>query len=229
MVVDLDPDPNSWVHLSATQMAERLYARADSGVERLPVKAVHLNRAPMLAPLGVLNGVDTERIALDPERCLRHAAVICAMPDLSLRVAEALRLADSELPAGAAPLDADRALYDGFIEGADRAVCQRVLKADPTRLRREDFRFADPRLHALLWRRQARWYPDSLSAAEQQQWRLEVQQRLSGQDGYRSLDAFDAQLAALRQSRLEQLPALQRLLQWRQARFGDMPPMQAHG
>lgn len=222
VVVDLDADPRGWSALQPEEMAQRLYVRADSGVERLPIKAIHLNRAPMLAPLSVLKNVDTARIALNVERCLQHAQWLGANPGWPERLTAALQLAESSETAFAAAQDADSALYDGFVEGADRALCQRVLKSDPRSLVRAEFRFADARLHRLLWLRQARWFPQSLSAQEREQWVQDWQARLGGlaPGAHRSLQQFDTRIAELRLcAPAAQQILLDRLEHWREQRY----------
>lgn len=232
LVVDLDADPAGWMELDAAQLAERVYLPGDSPLPRLPVKAVHFNRAPMLAPLGVLDGVDLQRIGLDLPRCLAHARQIAADSTLAGRLAEAYTMVDTARPAPA-DLDAGLRLYDGFVANADRALCRQLLKAPPQQLVRSQFRFADARLHELLWQRQARWYPQSLSAQERQQWQLECSQRLAGQGGYRSLAQFDTALQLLRESSPspQVLEMLQRLQDWRQLRHVVAPAADAssHG
>jgi exodeoxyribonuclease-1 len=72
-------------------------------------------------------------------------------------------------------------LYDGFINDADRALCQRVLEQEPAALATQSWPFSDPRLPELLFRYRARNFPNSLSADEGDQWREHCQlQRKEG-------------------------------------------------
>ncbi len=85
IVYDLDADPTPLLTLDADEIADRVFTpRADlpEGVERIPLKAVSVNRAPALAPLSVLAGVDTARIGLDRERCLAHLELLRKAADL---------------------------------------------------------------------------------------------------------------------------------------------------
>ncbi len=60
-------------------------------------------------------------------------------------------------------LDPDQMLYDGFVNDADRALCQQILKQEPAALASQSWPFTDARLPELLFRYRARNFPDSLS------------------------------------------------------------------
>ena len=70
----------------------------------------------------------------------------------------------------ATPVDADAALYDGFIGDADKKLCAQVRGTPPHLLANAKFAFRDTRLAALLLRYRARNWPDSLLPSEQAQW-----------------------------------------------------------
>lgn len=79
IVADLDVDPDVWVDLDPADLGERMFTRrADlpGGVERPPLKEVHSNKSPFLAPVETLRDADTQRIAMDPDRCLRNLAQV---------------------------------------------------------------------------------------------------------------------------------------------------------
>ncbi|MNE61737.1 Exodeoxyribonuclease I [compost metagenome] len=61
----------------------------------------------------------------------------------------------------------------------DRRLCEQVRAADPQQLAQEQWPFDDERLPELLFRYRARNFPDTLSASEQERWKLFCQQRLS--------------------------------------------------
>src|ERR1043165_5440714 len=61
IVVDLDADPTPLAELDADDIAARVFTPRDAlpeGIERIPLKVVHANKSPALAPLSVLQGVD---------------------------------------------------------------------------------------------------------------------------------------------------------------------------
>ena len=176
VVADLAPDPAGWVHLDAEEMAERLFiARADlpEGVERVPLKTVSVNRAPALATLDVLKGVDLARIQLDLDACLKHADMLRASPGLAERV-RALYARETH----ADPVDAELALYRGFLPDADKPLLTEIRSAPPAQLAAYESRFHDARYATLLRRYRARHHADTLSAAEADAWRRFRHQRL---------------------------------------------------
>ena len=200
VVYDLDVDPTPLLTLDAEEIAVRVFtARANlpEGTERVPLKLVHANRSPALAPLSVLKGTDTARIRLDVERAQRHLAQINAAPDL----AEKLRRVYTRAAAkeAAAP-DPELAIYAGFCADSDKRICAAVRSTPRAELGRSTFDFRDARYAELLFRYRARNFPDTLSDVERARWREFRRHRLSEDTPLTGLtfDAFRAELARLR-------------------------------
>jgi len=198
IVVDLDADPAALLQLDAEAVAARVFSARDAlpeGVERIPLKLVHANKSPALAPLTVLSGVDTARIGLDVERCLRHLERLRAAEGLAAKV-QRVFAAPAE---GAAP-DPELALYAGFLPDADRRLLREVRQAPPAELARRQFAFRDARYPELLFRYRARNWPDTLDSAEQARWQAFRRARLDGTNGLGGLDleAYFRIIAALR-------------------------------
>lgn len=218
LLVDLDVDPARWADWTAEELAERWFAPRDSETERPPLKAVQLNRVPMLAPLSVLDGVDTARIQLDLSRCLEHLEALRQRSDLATRVAQALRLNEARAPA--IDPDADSALYDGFVDDTDRRLAQQARDGDPAAVPP----FGDARLRELWWRRQARWFGQSLAPDQQLRWRREVAQRLhAGQGGWRTFERFASLLDDCRRQAHGTPVEWQQLEAWAASRAAAFP------
>ena len=66
--------------------------------------------------------------------------------------------------------DPEQQLYDGFLKDADKRTSERVRRATAEQLQQQTFVFEDPRLSAMLFRYRARYFPQTLSATEQQEW-----------------------------------------------------------
>lgn len=213
IVFDLMSDPGPLLELDAGDISDRLFTPAadlPDGVERMALKTVALNRCPMLAPMGVLGGVDTARIGLDVQRCEQHARQLLQhLPALRTKLLEVYQPAP---PRPAA--DPDGMLYSGeFFSDHDRRLMERVHDCSPEELGRKSWPFKDPRLPEMLFRYRARNYPESLSEEQWAQWQ---QQRLAriispAEEGQLSLAEFQAELAEARQERLDD-PAAGRLL-----------------
>ena len=169
IVVDLDADPTDLIELDSSEIRDRVFvARADlpEDIARIPLKAVLVNKSPALAPMSTLTGVDTARIGLDVERCLRHRERLLHTELLAQKVREVFTTTTG-YPKSEAEFD----LYAGLPGNADLERAAQVRRARPEQLRGLSSEFSDPRYRELLFRYRARHYPDTLDAHEQQQWR----------------------------------------------------------
>ena len=181
IVCDLGLDPQGLLDLDAETLRQRLYTRRDELAEGelpVPLKLIHINRCPVVAPLSVLRAQDQQRLNLDMSEYQARA----------LRLTDAQELWQDKLPAiyaeedFAASTDPEQQLYDGFIGDRDRRLCEQVRTAEPAQLARQQWPFDDHRLPELLFRYRARNFAYTLDDEEQQRWKLFCQQRLSDTD-----------------------------------------------
>lgn len=167
---DLSQDPEPLLTLDADTLRERLYtpaAKLPEGTQRLPLKTVHLNKCPVLAPMKALRPEDVERLGLDLPRCHDHLERLKEVSGLVEKVREIL---DAE-PPGPPVSDPDLMLYSGpFLGDADRATLQRLRQLDPRELSRARPAFVDRRLPEMLFRYRARNYPETLDTGEAARW-----------------------------------------------------------
>lgn len=196
IVCDLAADPAPLLELDPDTLRRRLYTRRDDLAEGelpVPLKLLHINRCPVVAPLNVLRPQDRERIGLDLDGCLKVAQAL-----VQARAVWQEKLAPIYAEESfSASEDPEQQLYDGFIGDRDRRLCEQVRQADPARLAKEQWPFDDPRLPELLFRYRARNFPETLSATEQQQWRDFCRQRLSAPEwgAPNTLENFDSAMA----------------------------------
>jgi exodeoxyribonuclease-1 len=215
IVCDLLSDCAPLLNESAATLKARLYTRRDQLAEGelpVPLKLLHINRCPVVAPMSVLRETDQQRLQVDlalyqqrAEQLTEHAAL---WQDKLNEVYGEESFAANE--------DPEQQLYDGFIGERDRRLCEQVRRADPQRLADSAWAFDDPRLPELLFRYRARNYPSTLTVEEQQRWQVFCQRRLT-QPEYgapNTLAQFEQALQAL-QPTLN--PAQQSLLHaWRE-------------
>ena len=199
IVYDLDADPAPLLELDADEIADRVFAsRADlpDDVARIPLKVVHANKSPALAPMSVLRGTDVARIHLDVERGMRHLQRVHNAPDL----ADKVRRVFARQHGADVPLDPELAIYQGFCGDADRRLCAEVRRTPPAELATRGFRFGDPRYGELLFRYRARNYPETLGVPERERWHEFRRARLTQEAplGGLTLERYFAELAALR-------------------------------
>lgn len=72
LVFDLSADPTELIDLTAEEIHQRLYtptAELNEGQKRLPLKTVHINKSPMLAPLSTLTTEVKNKLNIDLLRC----------------------------------------------------------------------------------------------------------------------------------------------------------------
>lgn len=166
---DLDVDPTPLLELDADEVADRVFTtRADlpDDVERIPLKTIHANRSPALAPMGALKGVDLARIALDPERALAHLETLRKADGLVAKLQRVFSRGHARPPAG----DPELALYDGFLPDTDKKLLRLVRETPPHELGQRVFPFRDSRYAPLLFRYRARNWPDTLEVDERARW-----------------------------------------------------------
>ncbi len=171
VVYDLRDDPTPLVGLSARELGDKLFAtweqRQEEGFVRLPVKELQYNRAPAVAPLGVLEqSSGWEKIGLTPEVIERHKKVLLAAPHF----AENVRSLIEGRPEWKKSPDPEAQLYDGFLGDRDRVRVEAVRTASEQELADFNPQFDDERLPELLLHYKGRNYPRTLSETEAAQW-----------------------------------------------------------
>ncbi len=142
------------------------------------VKELCLNKCPAVAPLSVLDKADGwEKIKLDQETVEKNLEKLLAHPDF----AERMREEKENMPEFPPAVEPEAAIYEGFLNDADRIKVNAVRCADENKL--VDFHpdFADPRLPELLLHYKGRNYPKSLSESETGKWEQYRRERLERQ------------------------------------------------
>jgi exodeoxyribonuclease I len=182
IVWDLAEDPSVLGTLDAETLRLRMFSRADAlpeGVTRLPIKTIHTNKSPVvISNLKTLSADMAARWSIDKDLALRHADVAAKQTALLAGLWPEV----FDRPKPAAP-DVDEDLYGGFVGNDDRRTLQRLRGLGPTALADARPAFADGRLTELLLRYRARNFPDTLTAAEQQQWQEHRLHRLHDDAG----------------------------------------------
>lgn len=182
IVWDLSVDPEMLQAYSAEQLSAWLYTSNETllaqGGVRPGLKLVHLNRAPVLCPAGMINADEAQRLQIDGALCRSHLAQLRQMADLAPRVQQIYAL--ERFPS---VQDPDRMLYSGgFFSDTDRQLMEQVRTATEDELAHLQLPFQDPRLEEMLLRYKARNYPHLLNEDEALQWEEYRSRRLLGPD-----------------------------------------------
>lgn len=165
---DLAGDMSPLLELDADALRARLYTRREAlgDAAAVPIKLVHINKCPVLAPANTLRAEDAERIGIDRQRCLDNLTLLRQHPEIREKVVALF----AEAEPFAASDDVDAQLYDGFFGDADKSAMNIILNTPAVNLPALDLSFNDKRIEKLLFRYRARNFPGTLDDAEQQRW-----------------------------------------------------------
>ena len=196
IVYDLSVDPSPLLELDAEAIRQRLFVATEDlpeGVERVPLKTVHTNKCPVLAPINVLRPADAERLNIDLQGCEQHLKRIQEAPPLVEKLAEVFSR-DYPEPSR----DPDLMIYSGgFFNPSDKAAMATIRNTPPHELANLRLRFTDPRLEEMLFRYRARNYPESLSPLELADWFAYCKEKLTSPEQALNLRALQAKITEL--------------------------------
>lgn len=142
------------------------------------VKEMCYNKCPVVAPLGVLTESNGwEKIGLSKEQVENNMKILFKHPEFIEQMKSENEQA-VEYPKIEEP---EAALYDGFLNDADRVKVEAVRNAESDKL--ADFHpdFDDERLPELLLHYKGRNFPETLSEYEDGEWKKYRQARLKKQ------------------------------------------------
>lgn len=141
-------------------------------------KELALNKCPAVAPLGVLDAENGwEKIGLEKSTVEKNLETLKSHPEIVQEIC-----ARPE-PDYAPAVDAENALYDGFLDDLDRTRVETIRNADATKLSNFHPPFQDRRLPELLLHFKGRNFPETLTAAETAAWEQYRAARLNRQAG----------------------------------------------
>ncbi|MBI3889157.1 exodeoxyribonuclease I [Candidatus Saccharibacteria bacterium] len=193
LVYDLRYDPTPLISLSTDELKAKLFAswedRQAEGFVKVPVKQLQYNRAPAVAPVGVLEQSDGwNAISLSKEQIEKHKRILLSAPHF----AENVRSAIESRPEFPKAKDPEAQLYDGFVADKDKMRIEAVRNATERELSDFHPEFGDERLAPLLLHYKARNFPRTLSSNESIEWERWRTVHISAQ-----LPAFMKSLEAL--------------------------------
>ncbi|MEZ9511421.1 exodeoxyribonuclease I [Vibrio breoganii] len=171
ITIDLTQDITPLIELSADEIKDRLYTKRsdlEEGQLPIPVKLVHLNKCPILAPLGVLTADAIERTQIDKEECLRRQQLLQQHPQIREKL-DAVFAENREFPTSP---NIEEQLYNGFFSPSDKAQMRIIRDAKPEVLGSLDIQVTDPRIAPLLFNYRARNFFHTLTDKEQKRWLL---------------------------------------------------------
>lgn len=180
IVCDLQRDISPLLNLSAGQMIDYLYTKHEElpeNISPIPLKLIHINRCPVIAPLTTLRPIDIERLNLDIDTCLQKAqTLITHQTTWHEKIKDVYQQDRSNMDWVCD--DPEQQLYSGFLSERDKRLCEQLRQSPPQQLTSIAGQFEDERLSEMLFRYRARNYPETLTHQEQKEWRQFCTQRL---------------------------------------------------
>lgn len=197
IVADLSQDVESLLQWSEDDIRAKLFLPGRIP-DRPPLKEIKINRCPFVAGIEVLDEENWSRIGFrqkDIDKRLRRLK----QPGLAQKIMRVY--AGRSMPGFDDP---DAALYDAFLQDADRSRCGTFL--DSVRAGSwETMDFDDKRLHTLAARLKSRSFPDRQTAEEKAAWEHFVAEKLGAAEApWLTLDAYFRNLEETRAQLLEE-------------------------
>ena len=193
--VDLSADPELLMGLEADEIAHRVFTASDDlskGEDRIPLKVIHVNKAPVVATHKLIDGATAKRLNLNVDRCEEHWRRLNQV-DLATK----LRSVFSERTF-TDKTEAEQRLYDGFLPNSDRPILDEVRNATSENFTQQRFHFSDNRYNQLLVSYRARYFSDSLTEQERQTWIETCRWRLTdASSGYITVEQLSAEVNEL--------------------------------
>lgn len=174
IVVDLRGDLNELLNYSSDEIKDALYTATSDlaeGRSRVPLKLVHLNKCPIIAPINTLKGVEN-LYGLDVNMALDKIAMIKShQTDIEKKVFDVYRQQTPPSHNDEPILHrVESMLYDGFFDHKDKRRIAQIpyLPAEDLAVGAKEFN--DARIEPLLFLYRAKNFPQSLSEDEKKTW-----------------------------------------------------------
>lgn len=185
VALNLALDPTPLLTLTPAELSEKLYQRSADlldGEQRLPIKLIHINKCPIIAPAKTLSEINAERLGIDRKKCLEHLKIIAEhIPDITNKLVAMFEKIELERHSNSEQsTDPDLALYSGgFFSKQDKELMLKIIRTPPENLGDSHWDFADERLATMLFRYRGRNFPHTLNSDEMLKWQRFRQYRLT--------------------------------------------------
>lgn len=179
IVCDLTGDIDNLLAKNATELREDLYTKKsdleEKGVSAVPLKLVHINKCPILAPAKTLLPENAERLGINRQLCLENLAKLRASFDIREKVTDIFTEARQFEPSD----NVETELYNGFFSYADKNNMAILRSLPPDKLADSGLAFEDKRIPELLFHYRARHFYKTLNRAEQVKWQKYCRRKLA--------------------------------------------------
>ncbi len=170
IVFDLRSDPTPLQTLSKEEIANRIFTPAadmPEGIERIPLKTIHINKCPVVVPLNTMDGKAAKRLKIDLTVTMNHLKSLAIDKKLIRKI---------------------QTVYSGgFFCAEDKAKMDAIRFEKPENLVGYSEKFTDERIPEMLFRYRARNYYETLTDDEKSRWESYRIKRLTHSDGGSSI------------------------------------------
>ncbi|MGP1930551.1 MAG: exodeoxyribonuclease I [Arsenophonus sp. ET-YP4-MAG3] len=166
---DLAENISPLLTLSVNTIRNRLYTLKSKldGKLTIPIKLIHINKCPILAPINTLRLINTQHIAFDFDICLNNLAILQQHNEIHDKI---IQLFNKKEKYFSKTIDVDTKLYSCFFTNKDFLKMTIIRQTLPENLSKINFKFNDPRITQLFFRYKARNYPTILTEEERLAW-----------------------------------------------------------
>lgn len=179
IVCDLAGNMQDLISENAETLRERLYTKKAEleavGLNSVPLKLVHINKCPILAPAKTLLPETAARLGIDRQQCLANLKLLQSHKSIIRDKVSDIFVDEREF---AQSDNVETTLYQGFFSDADKNNMAILRTLNPDELAAHGLAFADNRVAELLFHYRARHYPQTLSKAEQTRWQKYCNQQI---------------------------------------------------
>ncbi|VEB24285.1 exodeoxyribonuclease I [Avibacterium volantium] len=212
IMCDLDSNIDDLLNKSAEELRQNLYTKKteleEQGILPVPLKLVHINKCPILAPAKTLLPENAQRLGIDRQRCLANLTKLRA--NLNIREKVLQIFTDKRVFEPSDNVETE--LYSGFFSPNDKNNMAILRDLTPEKLAEHNLTFQDKRVDALLFHYRARHFYKTLTRAEQLRWDKYRRRKLE-----QSAVQFEQELQALAeeyQNNPEKLALLQQVYEY---------------
>lgn len=183
IVFDLMCDAQPLVDLSIEEIQRRVFTSKEElgEIERLPLKVIHLNKCPAVAPATFLKDEDVvKRLNLDGDVCRKNLAILKQNKDnLTAKLMSVFNQTFDRIDK-----DTDLMLYSGgFFSRDDKHRMEEIRQTPSDILGELELTFDDRRLPEMFMRYLARNYPEQMNSQQREEWEEYRRNRLLEKDG----------------------------------------------
>lgn len=162
---DLKYDPSELLSLSAEEIKKRVFTSTE---HRIHLKCVHINKSPMIAPLGTLTDEVSFSLGIDTDQCMKNLELI---KDDSTLTQKVIKVYEAEVRSNEIK-DPDFQIYSGgFFRDEDKAKFTLIHNTREEDLLGLNINFEDARIPEMLWRFVCRNSPEVLNQKELDKWK----------------------------------------------------------